>query len=48
MEPPWVKTDFLAVGANRNPQGAEWDVESGLVAFAAGSCLGIWRPEVRI
>lgn len=38
---------FMAIGANRNPAAADWDVASGLLAFGAGDAVAVWDPAVR-
>lgn len=40
-----VDTEFIAIGANRNPTAADWS-PSGLLAFGAGRCIALWNPLV--
>ncbi|KAH0559787.1 hypothetical protein GP486_003690 [Trichoglossum hirsutum] len=39
-----VSTSFIAVGANRHPSAADWDPQSGLLAFGADRNIAIWNP----
>jgi hypothetical protein len=41
-----VNTDFIAVGGNRHPSAADWDPQSGLLAFGADRNIAIWNPLV--
>lgn len=37
-------TEYLAAGGNRHPSAADWDLESGLLAFGADRNVAIWSP----
>ncbi|KAI9772883.1 MAG: hypothetical protein M1840_008765 [Geoglossum simile] len=39
-----VSTDFIAVGGNRHPSAADWDLQSGLLAFGADRNVALWNP----
>ncbi|KAI9864596.1 MAG: hypothetical protein M1813_003085 [Trichoglossum hirsutum] len=39
-----VRTNFIAVGGNRHPSAADWDPQSGLLAFGADRNIAIWNP----
>ena len=41
-----VKLDYISVGGNRHPAAADWDRNSGLVAFGADNNVGLWDPLV--
>ena len=38
--------EYIAVGGNRHPSAADWDITSGLVAFGADRNVALWRPLV--
>ena len=38
--------EYIAVGGNRHPSAADWDVTNGLVAFGADRNVALWRPLV--
>ena len=40
-------TDYISVGGNRNTSAADWDEQSGLLAFGADQNVAIWRPQDR-
>ena len=37
--------DFIAAGGNRHPAAADWDIESGTLAYGADCNVALWRPE---
>ncbi|KAH0543354.1 hypothetical protein FGG08_002310 [Glutinoglossum americanum] len=39
-----ASTDFIAIGGNRHPSAADWDTQSGLLAFGADRNVAIWNP----
>lgn len=39
-------TDYISVGGNRHSSAADWDTESGLLAFGADNNIAIWDPAV--
>ena len=43
-----VQTDFIAVGGNRHPAAADWDSQSGLVAFGADRNVALWNALVHL
>lgn len=41
-----VATDYISVGGNRHPGAADWDVQSGVLAFGADNNVALWEPMV--
>ena len=41
-----IKTEYIAAGGNRHPAAADWDAESGLIAFGADRNIALWKPSV--
>lgn len=41
-----VTTDYISVGGNRHPGAADWDVQSGVLAFGADINVALWEPLV--
>ncbi|KZF21285.1 putative RNA polymerase II Elongator subunit [Xylona heveae TC161] len=39
-----VNTDYIAVGGNRHPAGADWDPVSGQLVFGAANNIALWNP----
>ncbi|KAJ5675914.1 Elongator complex protein 2 [Penicillium macrosclerotiorum] len=39
-----VTTDYISVGGNRHPGAADWDVQSGVLAFGADNNVALWEP----
>ncbi|CEO58463.1 hypothetical protein PMG11_03187 [Penicillium brasilianum] len=39
-----VTTDYISVGGNRHPGAADWDVQSGMLAFGADNNVALWNP----
>lgn len=39
-----LKTEFVAIGGNRRPDAADYNAESGTVAFGAERTVAIWKP----
>ena len=38
--------EYIAAGGNRHPTAADWDAESGLLAYGADKNIAIWNPLV--
>lgn len=38
--------EFISVGGNRHPASADWDRQSGLLAFGADNNVALWYPLV--
>jgi hypothetical protein len=41
-----VSTDYISVGGNRHPGAADWDVQSGVLAYGADNNVALWEPVV--
>jgi elongator complex protein 2 len=41
-----VEVEYIAVGGNRIGAAADWDKDSGLVAYGAGTNIALWSPSV--
>jgi elongator complex protein 2 len=41
-----VTIDYISVGGNRHPGAADWDVQSGVLAFGADNNVALWNPLV--
>lgn len=41
-----ITTDYISVGGNRHPAAADWDVQSGVLAFGADNNVALWDPRV--
>ncbi|OKL56929.1 hypothetical protein UA08_07894 [Talaromyces atroroseus] len=41
-----VATEYISVGGNRHPGAADWDVQSGLLAYGADNNVALWAPSV--
>ncbi|KAG0160429.1 hypothetical protein PDIDSM_7958 [Penicillium digitatum] len=39
-----VETDYISVGGNRHPGAADWDVQTGVLAFGADNNVALWDP----
>ncbi|KAJ5545368.1 hypothetical protein N7461_007672 [Penicillium sp. DV-2018c] len=37
-----VTTDYISVGGNRHPGAADWDVQTGVLAFGADNNVALW------
>lgn len=42
-----ITTEYISVGGNRHPAAADWDVQSGVLAFGADNNVALWDPTVR-
>ncbi len=38
-------TEYISIGGNRNTSAADWDQQSGLLAFGADQNVALWRPQ---
>lgn len=43
-----ITSDYISVGGNRHPGAADWDVQTGVVAFGADNNVALWDPRVCI
>lgn len=41
-----VTTEYISVGGNRHSAAADWDVQSGILAFGADNNIALWDPMV--
>lgn len=41
-----VSSKYISVGGNRHPGAADWDVQSGVLAFGADKNVALWDPLV--
>ncbi|KAL4877658.1 6-phosphofructo-2-kinase-domain-containing protein [Aspergillus karnatakaensis] len=40
-----VATEYISVGGNRHPAAADWDVQSGIIAYGAENNVALWDPQ---
>ncbi|KAE8146412.1 6PF2K-domain-containing protein [Aspergillus avenaceus] len=40
-----ITTDYISVGGNRHPAAADWDVQTGVLAFGADNNVALWDPQ---
>ncbi|KAK1149939.1 Elongator subunit elp2 [Aspergillus melleus] len=40
-----ITTDYISVGGNRHPAAADWDVQTGVLAFGADNNVALWDPR---
>lgn len=38
--------EYVAAGGNRHPAAADWDIETGLLAYGSDSNVALWKPVV--
>ena len=38
--------NYLAAGANRHPAPADWDTNSGILAYGSDRNIALWKPLV--
>jgi len=38
--------EYIASGGNRHPAAADWDRDTGLLAFGTDRNIALWNPEV--
>ncbi len=43
-----VSTEYISVGGNRHPSAADWDADSGLLAYGTDNNAALWDPLVRL
>lgn len=43
-----ITPDYISVGGNRHPAAADWDAQSGVLAFGADNNVALWDPSVRL
>lgn len=43
-----VVSDYISVGGNRYPGAADWDVQTGVLAFGADNNVALWEPLVSL
>lgn len=41
-----ITTDYISAGGNRHPTAADWDVQSGVLAYGADNNVALWDPRV--
>lgn len=41
-----IRPAYLATGGNRHPSAADWDSDSGVLAYGADRNIALWNPEV--
>src|SRR5277367_3870108 len=39
-----LTTEYISVGGNRNASAADWDPQSGCLAFGADQNVAFWKP----
>lgn len=39
-------TDYIAAGGNRHPAAADWDEDTGLLAYGSDRNVALWQPLV--
>ncbi|KAI4154186.1 MAG: hypothetical protein LQ341_000398 [Variospora aurantia] len=39
------RTDYIAAGGNRHPAAADWDANSGLLAYGSDRNVALWKPS---
>ncbi|KAF7125501.1 hypothetical protein CNMCM5793_001740 [Aspergillus hiratsukae] len=40
-----ITTEYISAGGNRHPAAADWDVQSGVLAFGADNNVALWDPR---
>lgn len=40
--------EYIAAGGNRHPAAADWDRQTGLLAFGADRNIALWHAEVSL
>lgn len=41
-----AETEYISVGGNRHPAAADWNPQTGLLAFGAANNVALWYPKV--
>ncbi|KAL2855526.1 6-phosphofructo-2-kinase-domain-containing protein [Aspergillus pseudoustus] len=39
-----ITTEYISVGGNRHPAAADWDVQTGILAYGADNNVALWDP----
>ncbi|KAJ9361472.1 hypothetical protein DTO027B9_633 [Paecilomyces variotii] len=39
-----ITTEYISAGGNRHPAAADWDSQSGVLAFGADNNIALWNP----
>ncbi|KAL4789914.1 6-phosphofructo-2-kinase-domain-containing protein [Aspergillus venezuelensis] len=39
-----IAAEYISVGGNRHPAAADWDVQSGILAYGADNNVALWEP----
>ncbi|KAL6231446.1 hypothetical protein BDW75DRAFT_43417 [Aspergillus navahoensis] len=39
-----LTSEYISVGGNRHPAAADWDVQSGILAYGADNNVALWNP----
>ncbi|KAL2815878.1 6-phosphofructo-2-kinase-domain-containing protein [Aspergillus granulosus] len=39
-----ITAEYISVGGNRHPAAADWDVQSGILAYGADNNVALWDP----
>ncbi|KAI9369792.1 6-phosphofructo-2-kinase-domain-containing protein [Aspergillus egyptiacus] len=40
-----ITAEYISVGGNRHPAAADWDVQSGILAYGADNNVALWDPQ---
>ncbi|KAB8267659.1 6PF2K-domain-containing protein [Aspergillus minisclerotigenes] len=40
-----ITSEYISVGGNRHPAAADWDIQSGVLAFGADNNVALWYPK---
>ncbi|KKK13282.1 hypothetical protein ARAM_003129 [Aspergillus rambellii] len=40
-----ITAEYISVGGNRHPAAADWDVQSGVLAYGADNNVALWEPR---
>lgn len=41
-----VTTEYISAGGNRHPGAADWDAQTGVLAYGADNNIALWEPTV--
>jgi len=41
-------SEYIAAGGNRHPAAADWDRETGLLAYGTDRNIALWEPAVSL
>lgn len=39
---------YVAAGGNRHPAAADWDLETGILAYGSDRNVALWKPVVSV